>query len=278
MVAKFINISAYKFCSLPHEKLGEYQRVLLKEANLLELKGTILLSEEGINVFFSGSRESVDRFIECLDAHDAFGGLPYKESPSDYQPFTRMLVRIKKEIISMGRNEIKPAEKTGQHLPVQEFKRWYDNNKDMIVLDTRNDYEVELGTFKNALDLNIETFRAFPDAVKELPEAMKEKPVVTFCTGGIRCEKASQYMINNGFKEVYQLDGGILKYFEECGGEHYDGECFVFDKRVSLDCNLEETTVTQCYACRMPLTENVRKDTGECVHCGGNALTGQCAA
>ena len=170
-------------------------------------------------------------------------------------------------------------QKTGQHLSAHEFKRWYDENKDMIVLDTRNDYEVALGTFKNAMDLNIETFRAFPDAVQELSDEIKDKPVVTFCTGGIRCEKASQYMINQGFKEVYQLDGGILKYFEECGGEHYDGECFVFDKRVSLDSSLSETAVTQCYAAtRMPLTVDLQKDNGECAHCGGNALTGQRAA
>ncbi len=274
----FINISAYKFCPLAYDNLVSYQQALLQRAESLDLKGTILLSEEGINVFFSGTRQNVDNFIAFIESFSEFSGLPYKESLSDYQPFTRMLVRIKKEIISMGRDEIKPAEKTGQHLSAQEFKRWYESNKDMVVLDTRNDYEVALGTFKDAMDLNIETFRAFPDAVKELPKELKDKPVVTFCTGGIRCEKASQYMINQGFKEVYQLDGGILKYFEECGGEHYDGECFVFDKRVSLDSSLNETTVTQCYACRMPLTEDLQKDDGECVHCGGNALTGQHAA
>ena len=274
----FINISAYKFCPLAYDNLVSYQQALLQRAESLDLKGTILLSEEGINVFFSGTRQNVDNFIAFIESFSEFSGLPYKESLSDYQPFTRMLVRIKKEIISMGRDEIKPAEKTGQHLSAQEFKRWYESNKDMVVLDTRNDYEVALGTFKDAMDLNIETFRAFPDAVKELPKELKDKPVVTFCTGGIRCEKASQYMINQGFKEVYQLDGGILKYFEECGGDHYDGECFVFDKRVSLDSSLNETTVTQCYACRMPLTEDLQKDDGECVHCGGNALTGQRAA
>lgn len=263
-----VNISAYKFVELEASALPQYREEMLNEANRLALKGTILLSTEGINVFLSAPRAVIDEFIAFLESYEQFSGLPYKDSYSDYQPFRRMLVRIKKEIISMGCEGIKPAQKTAPHLSARDFKRWYDENKDMVVLDTRNDYEVRLGTFKSALDLNIRTFRAFPEAVKTMPEELKKKPVVTFCTGGIRCEKAAEFMLNQGFEHVYQLEGGILKYFEECGGEHYAGECFVFDQRVSLDSNLDETDVIQCFTCRMPLTVDQVRDDRICVHCG----------
>ena len=260
----FINISAYKFCPLAYNDLVSYQQALLQRAESLDLKGTILLSEEGINVFFSGTRQNVDNFIAFIESFSEFSGLPYKESLSDYQPFTRMLVRIKKEIISMGRDEIKPAEKTGQHLSVQEFNRWYESNKDMVVLDTRNDYEVALGTFKDAMDLNIETFRAFPDAVKELPKELKDKPVVTFCTGGIRCEKSTAYLKSKGFKNVYHLKGGILNYFNSVpkSESKWKGECFVFDDRVSVKHDLTEGSYDMCHGCRMPIT-NEDKATDE---------------
>jgi len=268
------NVSAYKFVDLFEADLPELKSSLLSKAVELQLKGTILLSTEGINLFVAGLPDSVQDFLSFLASDCRFSDLPAKLSQSTEQPFTRMLVRIKKEIISMGREEVKPAQHTAEHLSAQELKKWYEEGRDMLILDTRNNYEVDLGTFKDAVDLNIDTFRAFPDAVKELPDAYKKKPVVTFCTGGIRCEKAAEYMLQQGYEEVYQLDGGILKYFEECGGRHYQGECFVFDKRVSVDADLKETAVTQCYACRMPLTIEQQSDTGACPHCGDNALTG----
>jgi UPF0176 protein len=275
VVEQNVNISAYKFINLEATNLPVYREKLLSKAILLGMKGSILLSTEGINVFLSAPRQVMDEYIIFLESYEEFRDLPYKDSFSDYQPFRRMLVRIKKEIISMGCEEIKPAEKTAPHVSVQEFKRWYDEGKDMVVLDTRNDYEVQLGTFDSAVDLDIKTFRAFPEAVKLMPDEVKEKPVVTFCTGGIRCEKAAEYMLGHGFKNVYQLDGGILKYFEECGGEHYDGDCFVFDQRVCLDSDLNETDVTQCFVCRMPLTVEQVRDDQLCLYCGGNAVMGK---
>ena len=275
IVEQNVNISAYKFVDIQVQKLPVYREAMLNKALLLELKGTILLSTEGINLFLSAPRSAMNEYIKFLESYEEFRGLPYKDSFSDYQPFRRMLVRIKKEIISMGCEEIKPAIKAAPHLSAKELKRWYDEGKDMVVLDTRNDYEVQLGSFESAVDLDIKTFRAFPEAVKRMSDEVKEKPVVTFCTGGIRCEKAAEYMLRNGFKNVYQLDGGILKYFEECGGEHYDGECFVFDQRVSLNPELEETDVSQCFACRMPLTIEQLRDDQRCLHCGGNAATGE---
>lgn len=264
---QFINTSAYKFVTLPEAQFTVLREQLKEKADALALKGTILLSAEGINSFLSGTREAIDEYKDFLDSYDVFEGMHYKESESDHQPFSRMLVRLKKEIISMGKPEIEPEKKKAPYIKPEEFKRWYESKKDMIVLDTRNDYEVEIGTFHDALDLNIETFRDFPNAVTMLPDDVKKKPVVTFCTGGIRCEKAAQYMFDHGFEEVYQLDGGILNYFEQCGGDYWDGECFVFDKRVAVDPKLQETTTKQCYSCRGVLTPEMQDKP--CPECGG---------
>lgn len=261
-----VNISAYKFVTLTESSLSKLRVELHEKALQCDLKGTILLSTEGINLVLAGLRNDIDTYENFLGSYAYFQGLPYKESISDYKPFTRMLVRIKKEIIAMGRAEIKPEYETAPRLLPEEFKRWYEQKRDMVVLDTRNDYEVALGTFDDAIDLNLETFRSFPDAIEMLPSWMKEKTIVTFCTGGVRCEKGAELMRKAGFKEVYQLDGGILNYFEKCGGEHYHGECFVFDHRVAVDTHLNETATTQCYACRSPLT--VEKQASKiCPYC-----------
>jgi UPF0176 protein len=150
--------------------------------------------------------------------------------------------------------------RTSPKLAARELKQWLDEGRPVTLLDTRNDYEVKLGTFKNARAIGIDHFREFPDAVRKLPPELKEQPIVMFCTGGIRCEKAGPFMEREGFKKIFQLDGGILKYFEECGGAHYDGECFVFDQRVGLDPSLQETESTQCFRCLTPLTEADQKD------------------
>lgn len=150
-----------------------------------------------------------------------------------------MLVKLKKEIIPMGRPDVSPVEMTGDRIAPVELKKWLDENRDFLLLDTRNDYEVELGTFEKAQHLNLRHFRNFAQKLDLLPPEMKDKPVVMFCTGGIRCEKATAYALKSGFKEVYQLEGGILKYFEECRKDHYDGECFVFDHRRTVDSELK---------------------------------------
>jgi UPF0176 protein len=169
-------------------------------------------------------------------------------------------VRIKKEIIAFGVEGINPAQRTSPKLAAKELKQWLDEGRPVTLLDTRNDYEVKLGTFKNALPIGIDHFRDFPAAVRRLPAAMKEQPIVMFCTGGIRCEKAGPFMEREGFKHIFQIEGGILKYFEECGDAHYDGECFVFDQRVGLDPSLQETESTQCFRCQTPLTEDDQED------------------
>ena len=251
-MTEFINIAAYKFVEL--NRLAERKSHLLPLCKSLELKGTILLSKEGINLFLAGKRERVDQLLMQLRSQPEFADLTFKESVSEYQPFTRMLVRLKKEIISMGVDAIQPAKTTSPKITAHELKQWLDEGRDITLLDTRNDYEVEIGTFEKAVPIGIDHFRNFPRAAAKLPETMRNKPVVMFCTGGIRCEKAGPLLEQNGFESVYQLDGGILKYFEECGGEHYRGDCFVFDKRVAVDPNLKETELEQCYACQAILS------------------------
>lgn len=252
MNPEFINIAAYKFIDL--DDLAGRKASLLPFCKSLDLKGTILLSLEGINMFLAGTRDSIDRFLDHLRAQPEFEDIEVKESVSDHQPFSRMLVRLKKEIISMGVEVIRPVQKTSPKISAQTLKQWLDEGKDVALLDVRNDYEIEVGTFKNAIPAGVDHFRQFPAATRQLPESMKQKPVVMFCTGGIRCEKAGPLMENEGFKEIFQLDGGILKYFEECGGEHYEGDCFVFDKRVAVDPDLNETEFEQCYGCQAVLT------------------------
>jgi predicted sulfurtransferase len=214
-----------------------------------------LLSFEGINGFIAGSPASVGAFRQFLETRAEFGDLPYKESPSNEQPFTRMLVKIKKEIIPLGRPDVRPAETPAPRVAPKELKKWLDEGKDVVLLDTRNDYEVRLGTFEHAMDLGIATFRSFPEKLAAVREKFRDRTIVMFCTGGIRCEKAAPLALKEGFKDVYQLDGGILRYFEECGGSHYRGDCFVFDHRISVDAQLKETTTVQCYKCRNPLTQ-----------------------
>jgi predicted sulfurtransferase len=201
----------------------------------------------------AGTPDSLEKFSEILFKKAAIPQFELKKSYSDYQPFKRFLVKVKKEIISTGRDDLHPELAQAPYIESKELKKFYDEKKDFIILDTRNDYEIELGKFKNAVDLNVTSFRRFIAKVDGIPEEWKAKTVVTYCTGGIRCEKAALFMQQKGFQDVRQLHGGILKYFEECGNEHYEGECFVFDKRIGVDASLIETDTTQCYACRAPL-------------------------
>ena len=255
---KFANIAAYKFAALP--ELRSLRARLRALCQGWELRGTILLSVEGINLFVAGEREKIDLLLAELRSVPGLADLQPKVSETDHQPFRRMLVRLKKEIIAFGVEGINPAERTSPKLAAKELKQWLDEGRPVTLLDTRNDYEVKLGTFKNARPIGVDHFRNFPDAVRKLPPELKAQPIVMFCTGGIRCEKAKPFMEREGFKNIFQLDGGILKYFEECGGAHYDGECFVFDQRVGLDPSLQETEAEQCFRCQTPLTEADQAD------------------
>ena len=252
----YVNIAGYRFIDLPDK--DELRAPFLEICLELELKGTVLLSPNGINFFVAGTHEAIEQYVSFLEEDERFQGISLHISYSEYQPFKRMLVRLKNEIISLGMDEIKPAERKGQYIQPKEFKKWLDEGKEVVILDTRNDYELRVGTFENAIDLDIKSFREFPHATKKL-EQDKTTPVVMFCTGGIRCEKASMVMENQGWENVYQIKGGILGYFKECGGAHWNGDCFVFDKRVSVNTDLEESDHVLCFECRNPLSLEEQK-------------------
>lgn len=252
MSGSIMNIAGYRFVDLNDR--DELQAMLRSLCLDLGLKGTVLLAPEGINFFLAGTSASIEAFTQSLERDERFADIPLKVSYTEYQPFNRMNVRKKNEIISVGLDHIRPADFTGEEIEPQSFKAMLDAGELVHVLDTRNDYELRVGTFEDAIDLDIRTFRAFPDAIKQLPDAMKDEPVVMFCTGGIRCEKASAIMIEAGFTNVKQLKGGVLGYFEEVGGDHWNGDCFVFDQRVAVNPSLNETDVVVCFACREPLS------------------------
>lgn len=271
-MSAFLNLSAYKFTRFDADALPARRERLLTLSQELGLRGTILLSTEGINLFVAGPRAAVDTLLAELHAWPGLEDLTPKESASQERPFNRMLVKIKKEIIAFGVEGIDPARSPAPRLDPLTLKQWLDEGRPVTLLDTRNDYEVKLGTFKNALVPGIDQFRDFPASVARLPEELKQQAVVTFCTGGIRCEKAAPLLMREGFEQVFQLDGGILKYFETCGGAHYEGDCFVFDRRVGVDAELRETDAVLCFVCQMPLTASEQKDPRyvpdvACPHC-----------
>ena len=235
----FVNFSAYKFA--PLDDLPVLRARLLHAAQACELRGTVLLSVEGINLFIAGRRDDALAFLALVRAVPGLVDLTPKESSSTTQPFGRMLIKIKREIIPFGVEGIDPARRPTPKLPAAELKRWLDEGRPVTLLDTRNDYEVAAGTFRGALKTGIAKFRDFPAAARALDPALKATPVVMFCTGGIRCEKAGPLLEREGFRHIFQLDGGILKYFEHCGGAHYDGDCFVFDARDGVDAALNPT-------------------------------------
>ena len=247
-----VNIAGYKF--EPLENPVDLVRMYQQKCDELKLKGTMLISKNGINFSLAGTQQATDTIIAFLEEDNRFINIPLKVTYSETQPFRRMKVRLKKEIISLGRKDINPRELTGERISPQDLKNLLDNKEDVLVLDTRNEYETRVGKFENAIDLNLDTFRDFPKAIESLPEEYKDKQIVMYCTGGIRCEKASAVMMKAGFADVKQLEGGVLDYFKETGGAYWEGDCFVFDERVALDTKLNETDYIYCYICREPLS------------------------
>ena len=252
-----VNIAAYKFVTFDNtEEMRPQYQALCKE---LGLKGTILLTPEGINMFLSGPRAQIDRYLAWLRSDARFADIEVKESYSEEQSHKRMLVKIKKEIITMRHPLIKPELGRAPSVDAPTLKRWLDQGHDdagkpVVMMETRNAFEVDVGTFENTVDYRIDKFTEFPAVAAAHKDEFDGKTVVTFCTGGIRCEKAAIHMKEIGYDSVYQLDGGILKYFEEVGGAHYRGDCFVFDYRTALNPQLEPSVTVQCFACRAVVT------------------------
>lgn len=249
---EFLNVAGYKF--EPLENLDSLIPEFQNKCDELGLKGSVYLSPNGINFSIAGTEENIDTYIKFMEEDSRFRDIPLKKTFSETQPFRRMKVRLKKEIISLGRDDINPRELTGDYISPRELFEMYETKEDVIVLDTRNEYETRVGLFENAVDLQLDTFRDFPSAIETLPEEYKDKQIVMYCTGGIRCEKASAVMMKAGFSDVKQLEGGVLDYFKETGGAYWNGDCFVFDERVALDKELKETEYIYCYICREPLS------------------------
>jgi len=259
MQRTFLTTAMYHFVDLPHfEKLRE---PLLQFCVGHQIKGTLLLADEGINGTVAGSEKSISELLDYLKNdllfESKFKDLGHKESWSNKHPFYRMKVKLKKEIVTLGVPGVSPTKMVGTYVKPQDWNRII-SDPDVVIIDTRNNYEYAIGTFKNAVNPKTNTFREFPAYVKKHFDPKQHKKVAMFCTGGIRCEKASSYMMSAGFDEVYHLEGGILKYLKEVDPEKslWQGECFVFDQRVAIKHGLEVGEFDQCYACRYPLSQD----------------------
>jgi len=243
----------YKFVTLHNFRdLREPLLDVCREAGTL---GTLLLAQEGINGTIAGSREAIDRVLDYLRSDERMADLEHKESSDQRMPFHRMKVKLKREIVTMGVAGIDPNDCVGSYVTPRDWNSLV-SDPEVLLLDTRNDYECDIGTFRDAVDPRTINFREFPAYVREHLDPLVHKKVAMFCTGGIRCEKASAFMLKEGFEEVYHLQGGILKYFEEVPEEEstWEGECFVFDNRVAVNHALEKGQYDQCYGCRHPIT------------------------
>lgn len=274
----FVICSFYKFINLDNFK--QIKKPLLELMQSLSIRGTILLAKEGFNGTISGLEENIYKILVFLKKYQEIDDIEYKISYSEKNPFKRTKVKLKKEIVTMGK-DINPNIDCGIYVNPKDWNNLI-TDKDVILLDMRNNYEHEIGSFKGALKANIESFREIPDYIDENLDNYKGKKVAMFCTGGIRCEKSTSYLISKGFKDVYHLRGGILKYFKEVTKEHsmWEGSCFIFDDRVSVKHNLEPGNYDQCHACRRPITSNDKLDIKyekgvSCPHCFGSKSKSQ---
>lgn len=255
MSASQITVCAlYKFVRL--ENFEALRAPLLAKMESLDVKGTLLLANEGINGTISGSHSGIEQVLKFLAEDPSLSKISYKVAFNDENPFHRTKVKLKKEIVTMGVEGVDPNQVVGTYVKPKDWNALI-SDPEVITIDTRNDYEIEIGTFKHAVNPNTETFREFPEYVKNNLDKNKHKKVAMYCTGGIRCEKSTAYLKDQGFEEVYHLEGGILKYLEEVPSDEtlWQGECFVFDGRVAVNHDLEQGQYDQCFACRFPLTE-----------------------
>ncbi|NRA56001.1 MAG: rhodanese-related sulfurtransferase [Gammaproteobacteria bacterium] len=244
----------YKFVRL--ENFEKLQQPLLDVMKEHDVYGTLLLAYEGINGTIAGTQQAIEAILSFLAQDERLNSISYKVSFNSENPFQRTKVKLKKEIVTMGVEGVDPNQVVGTYVKPQDWNALI-SDPDVILVDTRNDYEVEIGTFKNAINPNTKTFREFPQYVADNLDKTKHKKVAMYCTGGIRCEKSTAYLKDQGFEEVYHLEGGILKYLEEVPATEsmWEGECFVFDSRVAVNHDLEQGQYDQCFACRFPLTE-----------------------
>lgn len=253
-MSNFLVAALYKFVRLPG--FADLQKPLLDVCDANGVKGTLLLADEGINGTVAGPEAGVRALLTDLKSRPEFTSLVHKESWAETMPFLRMKVRLKKEIVTMGVPGTDPNNIVGTYVKPEDWNALI-SDPDVVLVDTRNDYEVSIGTFKGAVDPNTTTFREFPKWVAENKDTLKKPKIAMFCTGGIRCEKSTAYLKGQGYDEVYHLEGGILKYLEEMREEQslWEGQCFVFDERISVGHGLKQGDYDQCYGCRWPITE-----------------------
>ena len=270
-MSEVVVAALYKFVAL--EDFRELREPLLDVCMDAGVRGTLLLATEGINGTIAGTRKGIDCVLDYLRSDPRLADLEHKESFDDHMPFYRMKVKLKREIVTMGVEGIDPNQRVGTYVEPQDWNALVED-PEVLLIDTRNDYECDIGTFRGALDPHTTNFREFPAYVRENLDPGKHKKVAMFCTGGIRCEKASAFMLREGFEEVYHLQGGILKYLEEVPKEEstWEGECFVFDNRVAVDHDLQKGHYDQCQCCRHPITEDDKLSTKYqkgvcCPHC-----------
>lgn len=256
--SKIVVTALYHFVTL-----DDYQALrqpLLEVMQKNGVKGTLLLASEGINGTIAGEQQGMDKVLSWLRKDDRLKDFGSKNSYTDENPFYRTKVKLKKEIVTMGVQGIDPKLKVGRYVKPQDWNELI-SDPDTVLIDTRNDYEYQIGSFKNAVNPNTDAFREFPEYVKQNLNPAKNKKIAMFCTGGIRCEKSTAYLIEQGFEEVYHLQGGVLQYLEDVDKDDslWEGECFVFDNRVAVNHDLEKGSYDQCYACRYPITEEDKK-------------------
>lgn len=244
----------YKFVTL--DDYRDIREPLWDKMSELGVKGSLLLASEGINGTVAGSREAIDGLLAYLRQDPRLVDIDHKESYTDAMPFNRTKVKLKKEIVTLGVEGIDPNSVVGRYVEPKDWNALI-SDPDVILVDTRNDYEYEIGTFKGAIDPNTKSFREFPDYVKNNLDPKKHKKVAMFCTGGIRCEKSTGLLLQQGFEEVYHLKGGILKYLEEVPKEEslWQGDCYVFDHRVAVNHDLEKSIYSLCFGCGLPITD-----------------------
>jgi UPF0176 protein len=278
-MSRFVVCALYKFVRLDdHQAL----RTPLYDALLAnQVRGTLLLASEGINGTIAGSRTGIDAVLDWLHNQPQLAEIDYKESHTDTPPFKRTRVKLKKEIVTMGEPGIDPARVVGTYVSPKDWNALI-SDPEVLLIDTRNDYEVQVGTFRNAINPGTDTFREFPRYVKQQLDPNKHKKVAMFCTGGIRCEKSTAFLKEQGFEEVFHLKGGILKYLEDIPEDNtlWEGECFVFDERVTVNHRLEQGNYHQCHACRLPITETDKTSDKfmqgvSCPHCFGKLTAKQ---
>jgi UPF0176 protein len=250
------NLAFYRFFEVdaPADLRDTFRRV----CEAAGLRGTVLVATEGINAMLAGEADGVSALVEWLRSDERFSDMPVKVSPSEEIPFGKLVVKVKPEIVTMRTPGVSATTKTAPHLPPEQLRDWLRDGEELVLIDTRNDYEYALGTFRGAIDPETASFHEFPDWVRRHRDDLRDRRVVMFCTGGIRCEKATSWMLDEGFDDVWQLDGGVLNYFEriEDADRDWSGELFVFDDRVAVDTHLRETDATLCEECGAPVCDH----------------------